>query len=278
MKTRDRLESSGKTVLITGATGLIGSHIVDSLMAQGDVKVIALSRSADKLKTGFAEYIGEPNFSYIAQDISEPIQLPEGVTVDVIFHAAGPMENKIVANRPVDVIMPNLIGTVNCFEMMRMQRERTGICGRVVLFSSVTIYGNTTGDDITVTETDTDVTERPDGASACYSQSKRMSEVIAHAYRKQYGLDVVIARLSTVYGDTRFKPDSAFFEFIGKAVSGSDIIVNSPGARRRDNIYILTMPCRRCSVSARRARTDKHTTSRQTGREAILQQWMRSHK
>lgn len=238
MKTSSRLELSGKTVLITGATGLIGSHIVDALMVLGDVKVIALSRSENKLKAGFAEYMDKPNFRYIAQDIAEPIQLPEGVAVDVIFHAAGPMENKIVANKPVNVIKPNLIGTMNCLELMRAQQESTGICGRLVLFSSVTIYGNMTDGDISVTETDTDVTERPDGASACYSQSKRMSEVIAHAYCKQYDLDVVIARLSTVYGDTRFKPDSAFFEFIGRAASGRDIIVNSAGGKRRDNIYI----------------------------------------
>ena len=232
------LSLSGKTVLVTGATGLIGSHIVDALMARGDVKVIALSRSADKLEKGFAEYIDEPRFTCIAQDVSDTIQLPDSVAADVIFHAAGPMENKIVANRPVDVIKPNLIGTMNCFELMRAQKERTGVCGRLVLFSSVTIYGNMTDHDITVTEADTAVTEKPDGASACYSQSKRMSEVIAHAYHKQYGLDMVIARFSTVYGDTRFKPDSAFYEFVGKAVSGSDILVNSAGAKRRDNIYI----------------------------------------
>ena len=232
------LSLSGKTVLVTGATGLIGSHIVDALMMRGDVKVIALSRSGEKLKKGFAEYLDEPNFTCVAQDVSDPVRLPEGAAVDVIFHAAGPIENKIVANRPVDVIKPNLIGTMNCLELLRAQKERTGVCGRLVLFSSVTIYGNMTDHDITVTEADTDVTERPDGASACYSQSKRMSEVIAHAYQKQYGLDVVIARFSTVYGDTRFKPDSAFYEFIGKAVSGSDILVNSAGAKRRDNIYV----------------------------------------
>ena len=65
---------SEKTVLVTGATGLIGSHIVDELMKMGNVKVIALSRSAEKLEKGFAEYIGNKNFSYIAQNVTRTVK------------------------------------------------------------------------------------------------------------------------------------------------------------------------------------------------------------
>ena len=61
---------------------------------------------------------------------------------------------------------------------------------------------------------------------------------MAYAYAKQYGIDVVIARFSTVYGKTRFVPDTAFYEFIKKALSEKNIELNSAGLARRDNIYV----------------------------------------
>lgn len=228
---------SGKTVLVTGATGLIGSHIVDALMRMGDVDVVALSRSHQKLEEGFADYIGKPNFRYIAQDITIPLQLPD-LAVDFIFHAAGPMEGEIIANFPVNVIEPNIIGTKNCLDFLIQQNESSKVSGRLILFSSVTVYGNNSDKDIKVTEIDTNITEALTSKTAPYSQSKRMSEVIALAYVKQYYCDVVIARFSTVYGNTRFIPNTAFYEFIKKAGLGENIVLNGSGFAKRDNIYI----------------------------------------
>lgn len=232
------LTFSNKTVMITGATGLIGSHIIDALMAMGDVKVIAVGRSEEKLKIGFAEYAGDPNFQYIAQDVSKGIRLPEDTAVDVIFHAASLVGGRVVAERPMDAISPNLAGTESCIGTLLRQREETGTDGRLVLFSSVTIYGGAADEDITVTEDDTAVTEKLDTLSAPYSQSKRMAEVIALAAHRQFGLDVVIVRPSTVYGFTRFRPNTVFNEFLDCAVGGRDITMNKSGIGRRDNIYV----------------------------------------
>lgn len=229
-------EFKNKTILITGATGLIASHIVDKMIEQGNVKIIALSRSKEKLSIGFQEYKINPNFSYIAQDVADPIRIDE--QVDYIFHAAGPMEGKIIRERPMDVINPNINGLINCLEIMRKQKEKSGVSGRVVLFSSVTVYGNITDEDITVSEEFTRVTENLDSISAPYSQSKRMIEVIALAYARQYGIDVVIPRFATVYGPTRFVPDTAFYEFIRKGTVGEDITLNDSNLPKRDNIYI----------------------------------------
>lgn len=227
---------SNRTVLITGATGLIGSHIVDVLMAQEDVRVIALSRSESKLKSGFSEYLNHPNFIIAAKDVAEPFDFKE--QIDFIFHAAGPMEGKVIKNRPMDVIYPNLTGTVNCLELLRKQENETGIKGRMILFSSVTVYGNNTNIDLTVQEKDTQITEELESGSAPYSQSKRMSEVMTYAFCRQFGVDAVIGRFSTVYGNTRFIPDTAFFEFIKKGINSENITLNSSGLPRRDNIYI----------------------------------------
>lgn len=229
-------EFNNKTILITGATGLIASHIVDKLIDQENVKIIALSRSMEKLRNGFSEYRNNPNFSIIAQDVSEPIIIDE--PVDYIFHAAGPMEGRVIRERPMDVINPNINGLINCLEILRKQKNDLGVSGRIVLFSSVTVYGNITDENITVSEEFTRITENLDSISAPYSQSKRMIEVIALAYARQYGIDVVIPRFATVYGATRFIPDTAFFEFIKKGISGEDIILNCTNLPKRDNIYI----------------------------------------
>ena len=227
---------SNKTILITGATGLIGNHLVDAFMEMGDVKVIALSRNIDKLKFEFRKYLDNQRFGITAQDISTPLEV-EG-PIGYIFHAAGPMEGKVIKNYPVDVIKPNLIGTINCLEFLKEQKERTGVSGRMVLFSSVTVYANNTNSDLTVSETDTQIAESLESGNAPYSQSKRMAEVITTAYIRQYGVDAVIGRFSTVYGPTRIMPDTAFYEFIKKALSGEDILMNGSGLPRRDNIYI----------------------------------------
>lgn len=232
-----RMESyKNKTVLITGATGLIGNNLVDEFMKMGNVRVIALSRTIKKLMAEFGGYRDSKNFRMIAQDISSPLVIDE--PVDFIFHAAGSMEGKIIRDYPVDVIKPNIIGVMNCLEFLKDQKERSGRSGRLILFSSVTVYGNNTDEDIAVNETDTKVTEALDAGGAPYSQSKRMIEVITTAYARQYGVDDVIARFATVYGPTRIAPETAFFEFIRKGIAGEDIILNTPGLPRRDNIYI----------------------------------------
>lgn len=227
---------SGKRVLITGATGLIGSHIVDVLMSRKDIEVIALSHNLHKLEEGFQNYLKEPGFQIISQDVSQPFS-PEIGPVDLILHAAGPISGNIVKNRPVDVVTPNIIGTRNCLEFLKNQQEK-GKAGRLVVFSSATVYANREPVDLRVNEENTEQSDRLDSPAAVYSQSKRMAEVMAMAYSRQYNMDVVIARFSYVYGHTKFLPDTAFYEFIKEACTGRDLLLNQSGLARRDNIYV----------------------------------------
>lgn len=228
---------SNKTILITGATGLIGSHLVDTFLKMGDVNVIALSRSEEKLKTAFSKYILNPHFKIIAQDIADKLDVNIG-NVDFIFHAACSINQNVVKDTPIDVIVPNLNGTLNCLEYLKAQREVNGHSGRIILFSSVTVYGNASKDDLCVSENMTETAVSLNAPNAPYAESKRMLEVMATAYNKQFNVDVVIARLSRVYGDVCFVPDTAIYEFINKAISGEDIILKSCCTPKRDNIFV----------------------------------------
>ena len=228
-----------KTILVTGATGLIGSHIVDYFMQNENTFVIALARCKEKLQMAFEKYLDSESsrFRIIAQDICEPLDSLDNTHIDFIFHAAGPMERDVIDNYPLSVISPNIAGLIHCLELLKRQTKK-GVYGRLIVFSSVTVYANPTDENITVNEDETAYTERLNGRNTAYSQSKRMAEVIAQAYKKQYGLDVVIGRFSTVYGNTRFIPKTAFYEFVGNIIVGKDICLQNGCLPRRDNIFI----------------------------------------
>lgn len=199
----------GKNILITGATGLIGSNLVDRLMQSDIAKLIVTGRSKKKLISTFPEYVGNDRFVVIEHDAATPY--PDDIkNIDFIFHAAGPMERNIVMNYPVNVILPNVLGTINALEFMRNQEATTGRKGRAIIFSSVTVYNNPTKEDYVAVEEETSYAQSLDAETACYSESKRMSEVIAKAYAKQYGVDAVIARFSTVLAEQEMFPTQPF--------------------------------------------------------------------
>lgn len=227
---------SGKTVLVTGATGLIGSNLCYEILSKSTAKVIALSRSKDKLEKVFGEYLSKPNFSYIAKDICEPLNISE--RIDCIFHAASPISGAVISGQPVNVILPNIEGIKNCLDFMKNQEQTKGIKGRIIVFSSATVYSNNTISDRTVSEDDTECETKINSPNAPYADSKRMSEILASAYCKQYGLDAVIARIGYVYGYCKELPNTAFYSFMKTALGGQDIAINNPTMARRDNIYI----------------------------------------
>lgn len=225
-----------KNILVTGATGLIGYNLVKRLLQDEEAMVFAAGRSMSKLESTFDEFKGSSNLQLcVYRDVIENIDSYSAF--DYIYHAAGPMERDIILNRSVDVVTPNIIDLHSIMEYAVRQKQQNHSC-RVVIFSSVTVYQNNTTEDIVVSESDTQVAQTLDNPMVCYSESKRMSEVIARAYAKQYGIDVVIARFSTVYGPTKNIPDTAFYNFIRNALAGEDITINGVGLPRRDNIYV----------------------------------------
>lgn len=226
----------GKTVLVTGATGLIGSNLCNELLKNPGIKVVALSRSREKLERVFGKYRLNTNFSYHAQDICSSLDLSE--RIDCIFHAAGFTGGTAISDRPVDIILSNFDGLKNCLNFLIQQEETSGVKGRILVFSSATVYTNDTGKDRKVTEDDTESFTKISTQNAPYTESKRMCEVLAAAYRKQYGIDSVIARIGYVYGYCPEPPSTAFYNFMKTALQGEDIYIKNPVTARRDNIYI----------------------------------------
>ena len=226
-----------KIVLITGATGLLGTHLISRLLEIKNCKIIALGRKMSKLKEVFCDYQGLGLLVLMEGDVTGEMPQIEG-GIDYIFHAASPIAGDLIRNYPVSVIKPNIIGTINCLEYLKQQEEKIGKKGSMIVFSSATVYANMTDNDYSASEDKTSVADTLDAINAPYSESKRMAEVIARSYYKQYGMNVIIARFSYLYGFTKQAPSTAFYEFINKSLQGENLLLNSNGAPRRDNIYV----------------------------------------
>lgn len=220
-----------KVVLITGATGLIGSHIANSLLSLDEVKVIVVGRSQQKLKKTFLDYVSSDKIYCLEHDVSLPLPLSLG-KIDYIFHAASPISGEVIKTRPLDVINSNLSGTINCLEYLKKQGS-----GVMVMFSSATVYSADAPSHVAI-ESNTNMADCIESPNAPYSESKRMIEVIANAYHKQFDVDTIIARFSYVYGYSANPARTAFYEFINKAMNGEDLTLNKSGLPRRDNIYV----------------------------------------
>lgn len=222
---------SGRRVLVSGATGLIGRHLVAALLDKG-AYVIAISRDKLKLYHCFQEMLVTNKLQLAVGNISENFP-PEIKGVDYIFHAAGAISSDVIREKPVEVIDANLLGIRNCLEFLRKQEF-----GRLIVFSSATVYGNRFDHEITVEEQDTFSCESLEEDTIAYSESKRMCEAMALAYEKQYDVDCVIARMSYVYGYSEVAPKTAFFSFIDSAINGYDIEIKTVGLPCRDNIFV----------------------------------------
>jgi nucleoside-diphosphate-sugar epimerase len=214
-------ELNGKTILIAGAAGGIGSFFIDILMrnSKQKINIIALGRNKDRLKARFNMY---SNVLFHTSDITKDIPLVE---CDYIINAASNTHPIQYASYPIDTIMTNILGTRNLLDLAATQKE----C-RLLFLSSVEIYGQNKGD---VNRFSEDYCGYIDCNSlrAGYPESKRAGESLCQAYAAEKGVDFVILRLARTYSPTMASDDSkAIAQLIRNAINKEDIILKSDGA------------------------------------------------
>jgi len=223
-----------KMFVIIGASGLIGTFLVDVLMYANEIhslnlKVFTLGRSEESAKKRFSDYWNNDVFSFIIQDVNLPIDAE--IQCDYIIHGASNTHPVAYASDPIGTIAANVTGTQNILEFAAKQSNP-----RVMFLSSVEVYGENRGDVDRFDESYCGYIDC-NTVRAGYPESKRLGEALCQAYIRAKSLDIVIPRLSRVYGPTMRQNDSkAIAQFIRKAVAKEDIILKSKG----DQLYSYT--------------------------------------
>ena len=226
-----------KSILISGATGLIGSCLVDAIMKRNELgmncKVYALGRNPQKAKERFEYCINTEWFEFVTYDISKPFVKDDIGTVDFVLHLASNTHPLQYSTDPIGTITTNIFGTYNMLEFAEKHNAT-----RCAIISSNEIYGENRGDVELFNEQYCGYIDS-NTMRAGYPESKRCSEALCQAYIKQKNIDVVIPRLTRSYGPTMLMSDTkAISQFIKKGIEGEDIVLKSAGTQYYSYTYV----------------------------------------
>lgn len=223
----------GKKVLITGATGTIGSFAADALIhlnqkVKANIRVLLAGRSVEKLQNQFGNH---DNVKYLPYDLNAPIEFDEAI--DYVIHAAGNAHPAAFNGDPVGTIVGNIDSTHRLLEYMKNHGGK-----RCLYVSSGEVYGQ---GDISLDAFDETYSGYLDilSARSCYPLSKRMTENLCVSYWKQYDIESVIVRPCHTYGPFMTPSDNrAHTQFLHNALSGEDVVMKSAGTQMRSYNYV----------------------------------------
>ena len=222
-----------KTVLITGASGMVGSYMLYVLLMLNDkyhygIKVLAMLRNEKKLPEEVRE---RDDVAIICHDVTKVFQY-DG-EIHYIIHAASPASPLIMQNHPVETIAANTIGTFNTLSLAK-EKSSEGY----LFISSREIYGQPDeGQEFFYEDTYGFVDQL--NPRSCYSEGKKAAETMCVSFHAEYGLNTKIARLAHTYGpgmsiyDGRVQAD-----FLKNVFQNEDIVLKSEGTAVRTYTYI----------------------------------------
>ena len=219
----------GCSLFISGATGMIGSCLIDSIMllnqdSELQCKIFALSRNLKKASSRFAEWSDSPLLQIVEGDVNTPIPFPDNLICDYVLHLASNTHPVAYATDPIGTITANIIGTQNMLNLAVRTSAK-----RFLFASSNEIYGENRGDQELFDESYLGYIDC-NTLRAGYPESKRCGEALCQAYRKQKGLDIVIARLTRSFGPSLQPSDTkAMSQFLRNGIQGEDIVLKSEG-------------------------------------------------
>lgn len=222
-------------VLITGATGLVGSRIVLALLCANrikklNIKIIPLVRNVDKAKSIFGELINMPEIELLIQDINDEIRYEEDI--DYIIHCASVTTSKTMVEKPVETIKVSLNGTLNLLDFAKTKSLKS-----MIYVSSMEMYGSFEDGGI-ITEEKLGYIN-PLNVRSNYPESKRMCENMCVAYAAEYGVPVKIARLSQVFGAGVLPGENRVFaQFARSVINGQDIVLHTLGKSEGNYCYL----------------------------------------
>lgn len=229
------LQLANQTVLVTGATGMLGSQLIMTLLYCNDlkhtnIKVFALIRNQEKAKRIFKNLYNHKSISFIVGDIQSLDWLPD--SIDYIVHGASVTSSKDFITKPVDTINTALVGSINLFEWVKNKKIKS-----MVYLSSLEVYGVTDSTKQRIGEEDYGYID-PLNVRSSYSEGKRMVECMGVAYASQYNIPIKIARLCQTFGAGVDYGDSRVYSEFGRCIiEERNIILHTKGETVRNYCY-----------------------------------------
>lgn len=222
----------GKTIFVTGATGLIGSQFIKAVACYNRVngtkiKMVALARSAEKARKVFGDI---PGIDVVVGDINGEINYDGDV--DYIIHGASATSSRFFVEHPVETIMIAIDGTKNVLDFAKEKNVKG-----FVYLSSLEVYGTPDNSKEKIGENDYGYIDQLNIRSS-YSEGKRMVECLCCSYASEYGVPVKIARLSQTFGaGVEYNDGRVFAEFARCAIEKRDIVLHTQGNTVRTYCY-----------------------------------------
>lgn len=224
----------GRTILVTGAAGFIGSNLSKRLLSEiKDIKVVGIDNLNDYYDVQIKEerlkdLKSHSNFIFIKGDISDKCVI-ENIFADhkpdIVVNLAAQAGVRYSITNPDAYIESNIIGFYNILEACR----HNGI-EHLVYASSSSVYGSNK-------KVPYSTEDKVDNPVSLYAATKKSNELMAHAYSKLYNIPCTGLRFFTVYGPAG-RPDMAYFGFTDKLVKGEKIKIFNYGNCKRDFTYI----------------------------------------
>jgi len=235
---KDALKLSGKTVLISGGSGFLGSYINHTInrlneeVLKEKCKVISIDNYiTGSEKRNFLGTIESKYFEFIFQDVRIPMLIRE--KVDYVIHAAGLASPYYYQKYPIETIESAVVGAKNLLEIARTKNAKG-----FLFFSSSEIYGDPDFKHVPTPETYAGHVSSV-GPRACYDESKRLAETLCLVYRNLFDVPIKIVRPFNVYGpgmkinDYRVIPT-----FLYRGLTGQPLPVHGEGTQTRTFCYV----------------------------------------
>ncbi len=214
------------TTVVTGGAGFLGSHLCDSLVADGH-RVICV----DNLETGSlqnVEHLRGDRFLFVGHDVTRHLEIDE--PVDFVYHLASPASPIDYLRLPLQTLKVGSYGTHNALGLAKFKRAR------FLLASTSEVYG----DPAVHPQPETYWGNvNPIGPRGVYDEAKRYAEALTMAYHRQQGVDTCIVRIFNTYG-TRMRPHDgrAIPTFARQALANEPLTVFGDGSQTRSFCYV----------------------------------------